>query len=564
MFDCKKIISELLMKEIDDLSYEQIYDLIEVPPRVEMGDFALPCFKLAQIMRKSPVQIANDLAQKEYGHKLFDKISSEGPYLNFFLDYKEFAKLLLGHIYKENKKYGSQSEKNENIVIDYSSPNIAKPFHIGHLRSTVIGQSLYNLYNHLGYTSIGINHLGDWGTQFGKQILAYKKWGNKEIIDQDPINELVKLYVKFHNEAEENPDLEVKAREWFKKLENGNEEALKIWKSISKASMEEFNKLYEILGIKFDFNTGESFYRDKVDPVIEELEEKNILKESQGALIVDLGEDMPPCLIKKADGTTIYTSRDIAAAFYRKNTFDFSKALYVTDYSQSLHFKQWIKVIELMGYDWADDIYHVPFGRVRLSEGRMQTRKGNVILLKEVLTEAIEKTKSIIEERNPDLENKDQVAQDVAVGALIFNDLYNNRINDIVFDWDELLNFEGETGPYVQYTYARSCRVLEKAVDDIKTEVDYSILTDTESIELMKALYEFPSSIIDASEQLEPSIISRQIMKIARSFNRFYHNNQIIIDDENIRHARLLLCYSANITLEIGLKLLNMPTPTKM
>ncbi len=328
--------------------------------------------------------------------------------------------------------------------------------------------------------------------------------------------------------------------------------------------MKEFNKLYSILGIDFDFNTGESFYRDKVDPVIKELKEKNLIKESQGALIVDLGEDMPPCLIKKADGTTIYTSRDIAAAFYRKSTFNFKKALYVTDYSQTLHFKQWMKVIELMGYDWASDIYHVPFGRVRLSEGRMQTRKGNVILLKEVLSEAIDKTKNIIKERNPDLDDKEKVAKEVAVGALIFNDLYNNRINDIVFDWDELLNFEGETGPYVQYTYARSCRVLEKATDDIIVNVDYSLLEDNESIELMKALYEFPQVIVDASDQLEPSLVSRQVMKIARAFNRFYHNNQIITDNDAVRNARLLLCYCANITLEIGLKLLNMPTPTRM
>ncbi len=564
MIDCKNIISELLVDKIEELDYKQIYDLLEVPPRAEMGDFALPCFKLAQIMHKSPNQIAKNLKELDISHSLFSDILAQGPYLNFFLNYQEFSKSLLSEIYNENKDYGGQEDKKKNVVIDYSSPNIAKPFHIGHLRSTVIGQSLYNIYSHLGYNCVGINHLGDWGTQFGKQILAYKMWGDKEVVEKDPINELVKLYVKFHEEAEKNPELEDKAREWFKRLENGDQEALKIWESISKASVEEFDKLYSILGINFDYVTGESFYRDKVDPVIEELEEKDLIEESQGALIVDLGEEMPPCLIKKADGTTIYTSRDIAAAFYRKEFFDFYKALYVTDYSQSLHFKQWIKVIDLMGYDWAEDIYHVPFGRVRLTEGKMQTRKGNVILLKEVLSEAIDKTKNIIQERNPNLLNKEMVAKEVAVGALIFNDLYNNRIKDIVFDWDELLNFEGETGPYVQYTFARSCRVLEKSSDDIITKVDYNVLTDQESIDLLKALYDFPNSIKEAADQLEPSLVSRQVMQIARAFNRFYHNNQIIVEQEEVRLARLLLCYAANVTLEIGLKLLNMPTPNRM
>lgn len=564
MLDCKKIIAELLMNQVNNLSYNEIYEMIEVPPRAGMGDYALPCFQLAKTMRKSPVQIASELEKLDFDELLFDKIIAEGPYLNFYLSYKEFAKRLLFDIFNENLKFGGGNEKGQNVVIDYSSPNIAKPFHIGHLRSTVIGQALYNIHTHLGYNCVGINHLGDWGTQFGKQILAYKMWGNDSIIEKDPINELVKLYVKFHEEAEENPALDDQAREWFKKLENGNQEALSVWESISKVSMEEFNELYSLLGISFDYNTGESFYRDKVGPVIEELKEKGLLEESEGAQIVDLGEDMPPCLIQKADGTTIYTSRDIAAAFYRKKEFDFVKALYVTDYSQNLHFRQWIKVVKLMGYDWADDIYHVPFGRIRLAEGRMQTRKGNIILLKDVISEAIEKTSKIIQQHNPDLPDKDKVAEQVAIGALIFNDLYNNRINDIVFDWDELLNFEGETGPYVQYTYARSCRVLEKANANIKPDVDYNILTDQESIDLLKALYDFPEAIFEAANQLEPSILSRQIMKIARAYNRFYHNNQIIVEEENIRDARLLLCYSANLSLEIGLKLLHIPAPKRM
>ena len=563
MLDIKRIISELLA-ETTNLSYDEIYEMIEVPPRAEMGDYALPCFKLARTLKKAPNIIAIDLSNSGLRHSIFNRIEAQGPYLNFYLNYAEFAKLLLHDIESAKGSFGGEDKKDQSVVIDYSSPNIAKPFHIGHLRSTVIGQSLYNIYTHLGYTCVGINHLGDWGTQFGKQILAYKMWGDDNIINADPINELVKLYVKFHDEADNDPELENQARAWFKKLENGDTEALQIWKSISEVSMKEFNKLYNMLGISFDYNTGESFYIDKVDPVISELEEKNLLLESDGAQIVHLGEDMPPCLIRKADGTTIYTSRDIAAAFYRKSEYNFVKALYVTDYSQSLHFTQWIKVIKLMGYDWADNIHHVPFGRVRLAEGRMQTRKGNVILLKEVLNEAIEKTQGIIEQRNPDLPNKERVAQEVAVGALIFNDLYNNRINDIVFDWNELLSFEGETGPYVQYTYARSCRVLEKAQESISLNVEYNLIADTESIELLKAIYDLPNAIKEASIQFEPSLVSRQIMKVARAFNRFYHNNQILVDEKSTQNARLLLCNAANRVLKIGLDLLNVPTPERM
>ncbi len=545
------------------ISTSETEELLEIPPQIEMGDYALPCFKFAKQMRKSPAQIAADIAREITPEGLIREVEAAGPYVNFRLDYSELAKLVLEDIRDSGEQYGGAEDKNENIVIDYSSPNIAKPFHIGHLRSTVIGGALYNIYKHLGYNSIGINHLGDWGTQFGKQILAYQLWGNEEKVAADPINELVKLYVKFHEEAEMDPELEDRARESFARLEQGDSEMLRLWEKISHLSMVEFAHLYEVLGVKFDYNTGESFYRDKVGAIIEELEEKNLLKESEGALVVDLGEEIPPCLIQKADGTSIYTSRDIAAAFYRQREFAFSKALYVTDYSQALHFRQWIQVIKLMGYEWADYIHHVPFGRVRLTEGKMQTRKGNVILLKDVLSEAIDKTSAIIDERNPDLPDIAEVARQVAVGALIFNDLYNNRINDIVFNWDEILNFDGETGPYVQYTYARSCRVLERAEQSDKIP-EYHLLTDDDSVNLIKSLYRFPKAVIEAADLFEPSFVSRELMAVARTFNRFYHNNQILSDDSELQTARLALCKAANNVLAIGMRLLNMPSPKRM
>lgn len=564
MIDYKQKISELLHKQLPVISMEDIYTLVEKPPKADMGDFSLPCFKLARQLRKNPSQIATELSTSLTTKPYFARIIAIGPYVNFYLNRALFAQDLLKTIYDNPLEFGKQVPKNKTIVIDFSSPNIAKPFHIGHLRTTVIGNALYHIYQHLGYKCVGINHLGDWGTQFGKQVLAYKLWGDDEIIEKDPINELVKLYVLFHEKAKEFPTLEDQARECFKQLEEGDEDALRIWRWISNVSLKEFKALYKRLNINFDYHTGESFYRDKVSGVINELKEKNLLIESEGAQVVDLGEDIPPCLITKKDGTTIYTSRDIAAAFYRKNTFDFYEALYVVDYSQSLHFKQWIKVIDLMGYEWASHIHHVPFGRVRFAEGKMQTRKGNVILLKDVLNEAVEKTQKIIEARNPNLPNKDDVAEQVAIGAIIFNDLYNNRISDVIFDWDKLLNFDGETGPYVQYTYARSCRVLEKATEALTKEIDYAQFEDDRYFELLKALYAFPDAIIKAGENREPSLISRQIMTIAQTFNRFYHDFQIIVDDPKTQQTRLMICYVVNQVLETGLKLLGIKTPKRM
>ncbi len=564
MLNYHNIIAAIIAKQIPELELTAIRDLIEVPPQPELGDYALPCFKLAKIKRQSPVQIAAELVTNIGEDPHFSTINAQGPYVNFYSNPTLLAQDVLSTISDLGLGYGSHAANGKTITIDYSSPNIAKPFHVGHLRTTIIGQVLYNIYSHLGYQCVGINHLGDWGTQFGKQILAYLLWGDDEVINANPVSELVKLYVRFHTEAESNPDLDAQARDWFRRLEEGDSEALRIWRWISEVSLKDFSRLYKRLNIKFDHFTGESFYLDQIPAVVEELKAKNLLLESDDALVVDLGEDMPPCLIVKADGTTIYTSRDIATALYRKKTYDFSKSLYVVDYSQSLHFKQCFKVIELMGYDWARDLIHIPFGRVRLLSGKMSSRKGNVILLEDMLEEALARTTQIIAERNPNLADKEVIADQIAIGALIFNDLYNNRINDVVFDWDIVLNFDGETGPYVQYTYARSCRVLEKAPVAIESNVDFTLLNEPETIALIKSLYDFPDAVERAADEYEPSVLARQTMQVARNFNRFYHNHQIISDDAEVQKARLLLCKASNTVLKLGLNLLNMPAPERM
>ncbi|SHH66649.1 arginyl-tRNA synthetase [Caloranaerobacter azorensis DSM 13643] len=566
MIDFKKEIARIVSEKVESLNQEDVEALIEIPPNYDMGDYAMPCFKLAKTFRKAPNLIAQEIAESLDGKEYFEKIENVGPYVNFFIDRKVLARTVLEEIFSKKENYGSSNMGNgKNIVIDFSSPNIAKPFHVGHLRSTVIGNSLYKIYEFLGYNCIGINHLGDWGTQFGKLITAYKKWGNKEEIEKEPIKTLLKLYVKFHDEAELNPELEEEGRRWFKKLEDGDEEARKLWNWFVDLSLKEFNKIYDLLKVKFDYFTGESFYNDKMDRIIELLKEKNLLKESKGAYVVDLEEfNMPPCLVLKSDGATLYPTRDITAAIYRKETFNFEKALYVTDYSQSLHFAQWFKVIELMGFEWADKLEHVPFGRVSTEEGRMQTRKGNVILLEELLNKAIDKVREIIEEKNPNLENKDEVARQVGIGAVIFNDLSNNKIKDIVFNWDRMLSFDGETGPYVQYTHARANSVLNKRKYDITNDVDYSILTNQEAVDVIRLLQLFPEAIVNAMEKNEPSIITRHIVDIAQAFNKFYHECPIIVEDENIQKARLLLVFAVKTVLKTGLGLLGIDAPDKM
>lgn len=564
--DFKKNLSQLLHQSIKELSSEDIFLSIEIPKNPEMGDFAFPCFKLSKALRKAPNIIAQDLAAAIELPEDFQKVEVAGGYLNFFVNRSYFAKKILGDVLSQRDQYGSSSVgEGKTICIDYSAPNVAKPFHVGHLRSTVIGNSLYRIYEFLGYKSIGINHLGDWGTQFGKVIVAYRNWGNKEEIQREPINTLLNLYVKFHDEAENNPELEDEARSWFTRMEKGDEEALELWRWFSNETINELKKIYKKLNVEFDYYTGESFYNDKMDPVLEELSSKNLLKESQGAVLIDLeAYNMPPCLVQKKDGSTLYATRDITAAIYRKNTFDFEKCLYVTDYSQNLHFAQWFKVIELMDFPWAKDIIHVPFGRVTHEGRRIQTRKGTVVLLEEVLEGAVERVKEIIEEKNPLLENKEEIAKDVGVGAVIFNDLSNNRIKDISFSWETAFSFEGETGPYVQYTHARASSVLRRVEGKVDEGFDGSLLTDEVSMAVIKEIQQFSEVILDAQRKNEPSIITRYIIDVAQSFNRFYHDHPILVDDEELKKARLALVFAVKQILSTGLYLLGIKAPEKM
>jgi len=569
MYDAKLEISRLLTPHVASLDIQEIYDMLEVPPNPEMGDFALPCFKLSRIMRKSPVQIAQELAAAVQTNEHVRRIESISGYLNFFLNRSQFIKQTLGYILESGENYGSSDMgEGKTIVIDYSSPNIAKPFHVGHLRSTSIGNSLYRIFKFMGYNCVGINYLGDWGTQFGKLITAYKHWGSEEAVKKGLVKELVALYVKFHQEAEQNLELEEEARQWFARLEQGDEEAHRLWKWFIDISMEEYQKIYDLLGVKFDSYNGESFYNDKMQPVIQELKNKGLLKESQGAMIVDLEEEgLPPCLILKSDGSSLYATRDIAAAIHRKNTYDFDKCIYVTGVSQSLHFKQWFKVIEKMGYDWHKDLYHVPFGTVSIGGEKLATRTGKVVLLEEILTKAIEKTLEIIEEKNPNLENKHEIAKQMGVGAVIFSDLFSNRIKDVSFSWDEVLNFDGETGPYVQYTHARACSVLRKAGEEgsiSQTDFDSSILSSDEEYKLVKTLSQFPAKIKQALDDLEPSVITRYLVDVAQDFNRFYHEHSILVEDKSLRNARLALVQATKLTLSNGLWLIGLHAPERV
>lgn len=569
MYDAKLEVSKLLAPHVTGLETQEIYNMLEVPPNPEMGDIAMPCFRLSKVLRKSPVQIAEELAAAVQENEHIERIECVSGYLNVFLNRSHFIQKTLSHILETGKGYGSSDMgKGKTIVIDYSSPNIAKPFHVGHLRSTSIGNSLYRIFEFMGYRCVGINYLGDWGTQFGKLITAYKHWGSEEAVKKGLVKELVSLYVKFHQEAEENPELEEEARQWFARLEQGDEEARRLWKWFIDISMEEYQKIYDLLDVKFDSYNGESFYNDKMQPVIQELKDKELLKESQGAMIVDLEEeDLPPCLILKSDGSTLYATRDIAAAIYRKNTYDFEKCIYVTGVSQSLHFRQWFKVIEKMGYDWHKDLHHVPFGTVSIGGEKLATRTGKIVLLEEILSKAIEKTLETIEAKNPNLENKHEVAQQMGVGAVIFSDLFSNRIKDVSFSWDEVLNFDGETGPYVQYTHARACSVLRKAGDadvEVQAGLDSTLLSSEEEFQLVKTLAVFPDKIMQALEDLEPSVITRYLVDVAQNFNRFYHEHPILVEDQAVRNARLALVKAAKSTLSNGLRLIGLHAPERV
>ena len=566
MQDFKLAIANCLKEKIEDLTLEEIVALIEVPPNKEMGDFAFPCFKLAKVFRKAPNMIAADLAENIEANGAISKVMPLGGYVNFFVNKSQLAKTVINDVLTKKEKYGhSDLGQEKAVVIDFSSPNIAKPFHIGHIRTTVIGNALYKIYDSQGYNVVRVNHLGDYGTQFGKLIVAFKLWGSKEAVEANPIPELLKLYVKFHDEAEQKPEMEDEARAWFTKLENGDEEAKALWQWFRDESLKEFARVYDLLDIEFDSYAGESFYSDKMDSVIETLKDKKLLVQSQGTNVVDLEEyNMPPALITKNDGSTLYMTRDLAAAIYRKNTYDFDKCIYVVGSQQSLHFQQLFKVLELMGYEWSKDLIHVPFGMVALEEGTMSTRKGRVVFLEDVLKQAVEKTKEIVLSKNPNAKNVEQIAKQVGVGAVVFQELSNSRITDYTFSWSRTLSFEGETGPYVQYTHARCCAVLRKAEEEVTTDINYNLLSDGDGAEVLKVIGSFNKSILAAMRKNEPHIITRFVLDLAQAFNKFYHDNPILVEDAELRKARLALVAATRQTIENALALLGMHAPERM
>lgn len=557
-----------LIAKAADMEPESIREAIEVPANKEMGDYAFPCFKLAKTVRKAPQMIARELKDKLEKPDFIADIQVVGAYINFFADKTSFVREVMGKVLDKDEDYiKSNMGEGKTIVIDYSSPNIAKPFHVGHLRSTVIGNALYNIYKALGYNCVGVNHLGDWGTQFGKLIVAYKKWGDKETVEREDIKELSRIYVKFHEEAEKDPSLNDEARHWMVKMQEGDSEALELWKWFVDISMKEFNRIYDRLHISFDSYAGESFYNDKMQAVVDELKEKGLLKESEGAQIVDLEEyNMPPCLILRSDGGTLYPTRDIAAALYRKKTYNFYRDIYVTALDQNLHFAQWFKVLELMGYDWAkDELVHVPFGLVSLGDGKLSTRKGHVVLMEDILNAAVEKTSGIIEEKNPDLPNKEEISEQVGIGAVIFNDLYNSRIKNVVFDLERMLSFEGETGPYVQYTHARACSILRKAgVEKPEKDIDCSLISDEASVNICKVLSDLPSKLVDAADKYEPYILTRHIVEICKAFNKFYNENNIMGSEGELKKARLAVVYAVKSAIAQSLALLGIAAPEQM
>lgn len=563
--DYKEIIAKLI-KEHVDLEIEDIKKLIEIPPKSDMGDFAFPCFQLARVMRKAPNMIAEELASK-LNKEGFERIENLGPYVNFFVDKEAFTKNAIETVLSEGEDYGkSNIGEGKTVCVEYSSPNIAKPFHVGHLFSTSIGNSLYKLFKEEGYDVVGINHLGDWGTQFGKLISAYNRWVDEEALEKDAISELLRIYVKFHDEAEKDPSLVDEGRMHFKRLEEGAEEETALWKRFRELSLKEFNRVYDLLGIKFDSLAGEAFYNDKMQVIIDELKEKNLLTESNGAQVVMLDEyNMPPCIVLKGDGATIYATRDLAAANYRKNTYDFDKCVYVVGTPQALHFKQVFKTLELAGKDWAKDCVHVGFGLVKFADGGMSTRKGKVVLLDDLLSEAVSKTLEIINEKNPELENKEEVAKKIGIGAVIFTYLKNSREKDIIFDWKEILSFEGETGPYVQYSYARGNSILERAGEVDLTNVDYSKLNSKEEFELIKSLESFKKNIHLAIEKFEPSVMSRYVIEVAKLFNKFYNAHSVLnLEDEELKKARLALVKASLQVIKNGLGLLGIEVVEKM
>lgn len=557
-----QVYAEAISKQLQDvLSYEEVISLIEKPKYQEQGDLAFPCFALAKHLRKSPAVIAQEMAPLVQG-SLFEKVVAEGPYINCFLNKQEVSKHILQTILAKESNYGSHNFGQEaTITIDFSSPNIAKPFSMGHLRSTVIGNALAKIVEKCGYQPLRINHLGDWGTQFGKLIVAYKLWGNEVAVRTNPITELLKVYVRFHDEAQTNPQLEDEARMWFKWLEEGNEEALNLWRWFREESLKEFSRIYSLLDVEFDSYNGEAFYNDKMETTVAMLNEKNLLSASEGAEVVDLSEqNLPPCLIKKSDGATLYATRDVTAAIYRQNHYQFAKAIYVVGHEQSLHFKQIFLVLEKMGYQWAKDMVHVPFGFILKDGKKMSTRKGKIILLEEVMKEAIELAKQNIEQKNPSLANKDEISKMVGVGAVIFHDLKNERLNNIEFSLEEMLKFEGTTGPYVQYTHARACSILRKAKLSGETT---NGLSDSHSWSVVKLLMDFPATIQRSMQQHEPSVIAKYVIELSQEFNKYYSHVKVLHVDEEM-NDRIALVRSVTIVLKEGLRLLGVKAPEEM
>ncbi len=542
-----------------------VSDWFEVPKKADMGDLAFPCFRLSKTLRKAPPVIAAELKDKLVLPEGIAKAEAVGGYLNFFFDTASQATSVLNKVLREGAAYGSSEiGKGKTVCVEYSSINIAKPFGFHHLPTTAIGNALYRIYKFLGYRTIGINHLGDWGTQFGKMITAYKKWGTKPI-DDYTIRELVALYVRFHEEAEKDPSLNDEARAWFHKIETGDPEALELWSKMKDGTIREVKVTYKRMGIDFDSWAGESFYEDKMPAIIQELRDKGISKLDHGAEIVDLSKwNMPPCIIVKSDGSTIYATRDIAAACYRKETYDFAKSLYVVAYQQDLHFRQFFKVLELMGKDWVKDCVHVNFGMVSMEDASFSTRSGNILYLDDILQAAVDKTYQIICERSADLEDKQSAAEAVGVGAILWSVLYNNRIKDVSFTWDKILNFDGETAPYVQYTHARACSVLRKAEGFDYSHPDASLLDDPYSQALLKALAAFPEAVLSAADKYEPYVVSRAVVAIASAFNKFYYEQRIMADDPAVKAARLALTQATKQVLCNGLNLLGIVAPERM
>ena len=569
MVNYKNEISKIISEAINGV--EILPEYIEIPKDINNGDFAFPCFRLAKELKKSPVAIAEEIKQNiKLDNNLIEKMDVVGGYLNFYTNKENFAKEVLEEVNEKQENYGSSKiGENKNIVIDYSSPNIAKPFHIGHLRSTVIGGALYNIYKFLGYNTIGINHLGDWGTQFGKLIEGYKRWGNEYNVEENPIDELTKIYVRINALCKEDESVLEECRNNFKKLEDGDKYCTEIWNKFRKLSLEEFQRVYDLLGSKFDSWNGEAFYSDKMDEVVDILEKSGKLEESEGARIINLeyAKIDTPCIIGKTNGSTTYATRDLAAIMYRARTYNFDKALYVTSYEQVLHFKQVFEVAKLLELDekYTKGLEHVPFGMVQLKTGKMSTREGNIIKLEDLLNESITRAQKIIEEKNSELEDKEDVAKKVGIGAIIFNDLANSRIKDEIFDWDAILNFQGETGPYIQYMYVRTKSVLEKAGYIPKyNESLVKNLLDKDSMNVINLIYQFKDTLIQVTEKNEPSILSRYLINLAKEYSSFYNNNKIITEDKNVQDARLYLTYVVEIILKTGANLLGIQMPNKM